>query len=179
LLGGVTSVTLARSEVGGDGKKQVMMRKYAPLFTTVLELRTRSEWYVHKNAAGSVDSYLRRENFPVLRTTPGKSEPVTAVPTEDGFEYDPPLPPQAAAKKTPFRFEGQEVFLPAKFDCAFVGKPSAPSPKTLFNFTSPLPTATHLASTYAVPGEPNSLPYPPSSDFNAALAELAASQAGG
>lgn len=104
LLGGVTSVTLAKSEIRTDGKKQVMMRKYAPLFNLVLELRARDEWYVHQNVAHTVDAYLRRESFPVLRTTPGKAEPVTAVPTEAGFDYEPPLAKKASQAKTPFNF---------------------------------------------------------------------------
>lgn len=104
LLGGVTSVTLAKTEVRTDGKKQVMMRKYAPLFNIVLELRTRDEWYVHKNVSESVDAYLRRESHPVLRTTPGNATPVMAIPTEDGFEYDPPLPEKVRQTPTPFNF---------------------------------------------------------------------------
>ena len=104
LLGGVTSVTLARSEVRSDGKKQVLMRKYVPLFDLVLELRSRSEWYVHQNVAHSVDAYLRRESYPVLRTTPGKAEPVTAIPTEDGFVYEPPLSTNTSEARTPFDF---------------------------------------------------------------------------
>lgn len=114
LLGGVTSVTLAKTEVRADGQKQVMMRKYAPLFDIVLELRTRDEWYVHKNVAETVDAYLRREGFPVLRTTPGKAEPVTAVPTDGGFDYDPPLPPRAAKPKTPFNFGSGPTMLGPK-----------------------------------------------------------------
>merc|ERR1712190_204847 len=105
LLGGVTSVTLARTEVRSDGKKQVMMRKYAPLFNLVLELRSRDEWYVHKNVPETVDAYLRRESFPVLRTTPGDAKPVTAVPTEAGFDYDSPLAPgKSGPRRTPFNF---------------------------------------------------------------------------
>ena len=91
LLGGVTSVTLAKSEIGPDGKKQVMMRKYEPLFSLVLELRSRDEWYVYTNVAESIDAYLRCESFQVFRNTPGRATPVTAIPTPKGFDYDPPM----------------------------------------------------------------------------------------
>jgi len=118
LLGGVTSVTLAKTEVRTDGKKQVMMRKYAPLFNVVLELRTRDEWYVHENVAETVDAYLRRESFPVLRTSPGKGTPVTAIPTEAGFDYDPPLLEKAKEKGTPFNFGSGPVTLSENMEFA-------------------------------------------------------------
>jgi len=124
LLGGVTSVTLAKTEVRTDGKKQVMMRKYEPLFNLVLELRTRDEWYVHKNVAQTVDAYLRRESFPVLRTTPGEAKPVTAVPTEAGFDYDPPLPAKAGPKKTPFNFGSGDVVLGESIGQSLAGVPT-------------------------------------------------------
>jgi len=121
LLGGVTSVTLAKTELRSDGKKQVMMRKYEPLFNLVLELRTRDEWYIHKNVAQTVDAYLRAEEFPVLRSSPGKTEPVTAIPTEAGFDYDPPAPPKKGAAKTPFNFGKGPVTLGDG-----IGQPQAP-----------------------------------------------------
>jgi len=120
LLGGVTSVTLAKTELRSDGKKQVQMRKYEPLFNVVLELRSRDEWYVHKNVPQTVDAYLRAESFPVLRATPGKTEPVTAVPTESGFEYDPPAPPKKGTTKTPFNFGQGPVTL-----IESIGQPAA------------------------------------------------------
>lgn len=166
LLGGVTSVTLAKTEIRTDGKKQVMMRKYAPLFQVVLELRTRNEWYVHKNVAHSVDSYLRREDFPVLRTTPGKSEPVTAVPTETGFEYEPALTAKASEKKIPFRFGGREVCLPPKIHTSF-----GPPPDRLGGFTFKLGIP---ETSYSTPEPSHGQPYPSlTSDVGAALAELA------
>lgn len=129
LLGGVTSVTLAKTEIRTDGRKQVMMRKYAPLFNLVLELRSRDEWYVHKNVSQTVDAYLRRESFPVLRTTPGEAKPVTAVPTEeDGFDYDPPLPKAAARTKTPFNFGSGPVTLGPDM------RTGAPRPPPTFTF---------------------------------------------
>ena len=98
LLGGVTSVTLAKSEIGPDGKKQVMMRKFEPLFSLVLELRSRDEWYVYTNVAESIDAYLRCESFRVFRNTPGCATPVTAIPTPKGFDYDPPIERTTKAK---------------------------------------------------------------------------------
>lgn len=138
LLGGVTSVTLAKTEIRSDGKKQVMMRKYAPLFNLVLELRSRDEWYVHKNVPQTVDAYLRRESFPVLRTTPGEAKPVTAVPTEDGFDYDPPLPKTAARTKTPFNFGAGPITLAPDMRAA-VDPRSVATPA---HGTGPLSTAT-------------------------------------
>ena len=82
-------MTLGKGEVRSDGQKQVVMRRYLHLFNLVLETRTRDEWFVHKHVAHSVDAYLRRESFPVLRTSPGKAELVMAVPTEEGFTHTP------------------------------------------------------------------------------------------
>ena len=68
----------------------------------MLEIRTRDEWFVHKNVAHSVDAYLRRESFAVLRTSPGRAEPVLAVPTEEGFAHTPlpeaEVPPLAVTR---------------------------------------------------------------------------------
>mmetsp|Transcript_34674 Transcript_34674/g.79424 ORF Transcript_34674/g.79424 Transcript_34674/m.79424 type:complete len:557 (-) Transcript_34674:153-1823(-) len=144
LLGGVTSVTLAKTELRSDGKKQVQMRKYEPLFNVVLELRSRDEWYVHKNVPQTVDAYLRAESFPVLRATPGKTEPVTAVPTEAGFEYDPPAPPSKGLARTPFNFGQGPVTLGEG-----IGQPAA----ALFNFVqgpaSPALSATPALDAFA------------------------------
>eukprot|EP00434_Breviolum_minutum_P032573 symbB.v1.2.028808.t1/scaffold3088.1/size63905/8 len=104
LLGGVTSVTLAKSEIGPDGKKQVMMRKFEPLFSLVLELRSRDEWYVYTNVAESIDVYLRCESFRVFRNTPGCATPVTAIPTPKGFDYDPPMERTTKAAPTIWDF---------------------------------------------------------------------------
>lgn len=108
LLGGVKSVTLSKMEVdsrvarGGGGEKQVMMRKYEPLFGTVIELHNRDLWYVHTTPKETVDAYLRREPVIAWRSTPGKFEQVLATPTEEGFKYEPELPAaQLASTKGP------------------------------------------------------------------------------
>lgn len=104
LLGGVTSVTLSNFEVqkrlqqGAGSQKQVMMRKYAPMFGMVVELHSRELWYVHDNPKEAVDRYLRNESVLAWRATPGKLEQVVAHPLEDGFRYE-PVPPAAAGTR--------------------------------------------------------------------------------
>lgn len=117
LLGGVTSVTLSKVEVearmanGGASSKQVMMRKYEPLFGLVVEIHRRDLWYVHRNPKDAVDAYLRREPVLAWRATPGRLEQVVAQPTEDGFRYEPELPEAAAARHTAgsMRSKGSEA----------------------------------------------------------------------
>eukprot|EP00931_Biecheleriopsis_adriatica_P101018 TRINITY_DN76246_c0_g1_i1.p1 TRINITY_DN76246_c0_g1~~TRINITY_DN76246_c0_g1_i1.p1 ORF type:complete len:550 (-),score=86.25 TRINITY_DN76246_c0_g1_i1:298-1947(-) len=103
LLGGVTSVTLSKQEVegrmsrGGSAQKQVMMRKYEPLFGLVVELHSRELWYVHRDPREAVDAYLRREPVLAWRATPGKLEQVVAHPEEGGFRYEPEMPASASS----------------------------------------------------------------------------------
>jgi len=146
LVGGVKSVTLSKQEVdsrvarGGGGEKQVMMRKYEPLFGMVIELHTRELWYVHRNPKEAVDAYLRREPVLALRATPGKLEQVVAHPTEEGFRYEPALPaPAAAATRKPATMvsKGCDVVVPV---------PAVPTPAR-----SPAPPAAAASAKYSAP----------------------------
>lgn len=135
LLGGITSVTLSKQEVdtriarGLSSSKQVMMRKFDPLFRTIIEVHSRDLWYMHRDVKGTVDAYLRREPVIAWRATPGKLEQVVAHPEEDGFRYEPqPLfqlsqpPPR---KPVTMVAKGSEVYVPEP-----VAKPAAaPSPE--------------------------------------------------
>lgn len=120
LLGGVTSVTLSKVEVdqrvatGGGSSKQVMMRKFEPLFGLVIEIHSRDVWYVHRQPKETVDAYLRREPVMAWRATPGQLEQVVAHPDEDGFRYEPEMATTSssglfARKPSTMRAKGSEV----------------------------------------------------------------------
>jgi hypothetical protein len=136
LLGGVTSVTLSKVEVearmqqGGSSSKQVMMRKYEPLFGTVIEIHRRDLWYIHRNPKEAVDAYLRREPVLAWRATPGLLEQVVAHPDEDGFRYEPEPPALAGATSQrmsrTMQAKGSDMHVPDKLANA-VGISASPS----------------------------------------------------
>ena len=94
LLGGIKSVTLARQEVearmakGGPPEKQVMLRKYEPLFDIIIEMQQRHLWHIHQNPKEAVDAWLQRTPVIAWKATPGKLEQVLAIPSEHGFLYE-------------------------------------------------------------------------------------------
>ena len=95
LLGGIKSVTLARQEVeariakGCPPEKQVMLRKYEPLFDIIIEIQQRHLWHIHRSPKEAVDAWLQRTPVIAWRATPGNFEQVLAIPSEHGFFYEP------------------------------------------------------------------------------------------
>ena len=89
LLGGMASVTLSGNEAERrfDKRKQVQKRAREPIFTTALELHSRSKWIFHPNVKDSIDAYLEGEPSDAQLLSPGKAIAVASIPGEGMFEY--------------------------------------------------------------------------------------------
>ncbi|KAL7550800.1 hypothetical protein ACHAWF_014018 [Thalassiosira exigua] len=89
LVGGMVSVTLSGHEAERrfDKRKQVQKRAREPIFTTALELHSRSKWIFHSNVKDAVDSYVEGEPSDALMLTPGKAVAVASIPGEGVFDY--------------------------------------------------------------------------------------------
>lgn len=89
LLGGMASVTLSGHEAERrfDKRKQVQKRAREPIFTSALELHSRSQWVFHPNVKDAVDSYLEGEPSDAQLLSPGRAIAVASIPGEGTFEY--------------------------------------------------------------------------------------------